>query len=156
MVICASFSFLRLVNPVSAGSETPTADKALSLAAQEMDKAQQETQKLKDLWDKTRLETTLYEKRAKRAYQKWSKAAKTLKEQARAEKDKADLEFQLALEKRKLAYNEWQASQLRLLSHESRVKALDQEKQSVSIRLKIKQLENKLKGSSQLPVHGTQ
>jgi len=133
-----------LIDSAFAAQETPTVDKALDLAAQELQKAKDETQKLKDFWDKAKLETTLYDKRAKRAYQKWLKSAKALKEQAKAQKDQADLELQLALEKRKLAYNEWQASQLRLLSHESQVKALDQEKQNGSIRLRIKQLEDKI------------
>lgn len=140
----ACFAGQWFINRAFAGQETPTVDKALALAAKELEKAKDETQKLKDLWDKTRLETTLYDQRVKRAYQKWQKAAKSLKVQARIQKDKAELEFQLAVEKRKLAYNEWQASQLRLLAHESQVNALAQEKESSAIREKIKQLEAKI------------
>jgi hypothetical protein len=142
--LCACFAGPWFISRAFAGQETPTVDKALDLAAKELDKAKDETQKLKDLWDKTRLETTLYDQRAKRAYKKWQKAAKSLKEQARIQKDKAELEFQLAVEKRKLAYNEWQASQLRQLARESQVKALDLEKDGQAIRDKIRRMESKL------------
>jgi hypothetical protein len=135
---------------------TPVADSAFDTAAKELDQAKDETQKLKDAWDKSRLETTLYDQRAKRAYQKWLKAAKSLKEQAEAQKERAQLEFQLAVEKRKLAYNEWQVSQLRVASHEAMVKSLDQEKESDSIREKIEQMEGKLNTSSQLTAHSSQ
>ena len=90
------------------------------------------------------METTLYDQRAKRAYKKWTKAVKGAREQAKGQKERAELEFQLAVEKRKLAYNEWQAAQLRMLSRESQVKALDQDKDSAAIREKIKRLEDKI------------
>ena len=123
-------------------------------AAKQLEKAKDETQKLKDAWDKTRLEVTLYDQRAKRAYQKWAKAVKTAKEQARLQKERAEMELQLAIEKRKLAFNEWQAAQLRQASREAEVKALDQEKDSAAIRDKIKKLEAKL--SSQVTGHSSQ
>ena len=123
---------------------TPSVEDQLAVSASRLDKARDENQKLKDAWDKARLETTLYDQRAKRAYQKWVKAAKGLKEAAKARKEQGELEFQLAVEKRKLAYNEWQVSQLKMLAEESQVKALDQEKESASIRDRIGKLEAKL------------
>lgn len=133
---------------------TPVADSAFDAAARELDKAKDETQRLKDSWDKSRLETTLYDQRAKRAYRKWTKAAKSLKDQAEVQKERAELEFQLAVEKRKLAYNEWQVAQLKMLAKESQVKALDQEKESSAIREKIEQLEEKVKPTSPSAVGG--
>jgi hypothetical protein len=147
LFICVSVAGPSFVSLAFADS-TPVADSAFDTAAKELDKAKDETQKLKDSWDKSRLETTLYDQRAKRAYQKWTKAAKSLKDQAEAQKKRAELEFQLAVEKRKLAYNEWQVAQLKMLAKESQVKALDQEKESQSIREKIEQLEGKIKGGS--------
>jgi len=125
-------------------SPTPSADSAFDAAARALDESKEQVQKFKDLWDKTRLETTLYDQRAKRAYKKWTKAVKGAREQAKGQKERAELEFQLAVEKRKLAYNEWQAAQLRMLSRESQVKALDQDKDSAAIREKIKRLEDKI------------
>jgi hypothetical protein len=139
-----------------AGQVTPTADDAFDAAAKELDKAKDETQRLKDAWDKARLETTLYDQRAKRAYQRWAKAVKSAKEKARLQKERAELELQLAIEKRKLAFNEWQAAQLYQASREAQVKALDQEKESMVIRGKIKQLQEKLKDSSQPTVDSRQ
>jgi predicted nucleic acid-binding Zn-ribbon protein len=141
--ICACCAGLWPSCPVFA-DPTPVADTAFDTAAKELEQAKDETQKLKDAWDKSRLETTLYDQRAKRAYQKWVKAAKKVKDAAGAQKERAELEFQLAVEKRKLAYNEWQVSQLRVASHEAMVKALDQQKESGSMREKIKQMEGKL------------
>jgi len=130
-----------------AGEPTPSFDSAVDVAASDLEKAKDETQKLKDVWDKARLEVTLYDQRAKRAYQKWAKAAKTAKDLARAQKERAEMELELAIEKRKLAFNEWQAAQLRQAASEARVKALDQEKDSASIRDRIKRLEAKLNPS---------
>lgn len=131
-----------------AGQATPSVDGALDTAAKELEKAKDETQKLKDVWDRTRLEVTLYDQRAKRAYKKWAKAVKSAKEQERLKKERAGMELQLAIEKRKLAFNEWQAAQLRQASREAQVKALDQEKDSAAIRERIKKLEDKLRPAS--------
>lgn len=122
-------------------------DTPMDMAAKELDKAKEESQSLKDAWDKARLETTLYDQRAKRAYQKWAKAAKSAKEEAKAQKDRAELELQLSIEKRKLAYDEWQAAELRVAAHEAQVKALDQEKESEAVRDKIRELQDELKPS---------
>lgn len=126
------------------GQATPSVDNALDAAAQELDQARDETQNLKDAWDKARLETTLYDQRAKRAYQKWAKAAKAAKEQAAAQKDRAGLELELSIEKRKLAYGEWQAAELRVAAREAQVKALDQEKESEAVRDKIRKIQDEL------------
>lgn len=126
------------------GQPTPSVDSAVDAAALDLEKAKDEAQRLKDTWDKARLEVTLYDQRAKRAYQKWAKAAKAAREQARIQKEQAGMELDLAIEKRKLAFNEWQAAQLRQAAIEARVKALDQEKDSEAIRDRIKKLEDKL------------
>lgn len=161
-IVFALFAFigvhLCMNHPCLAAQATPSVDSALDTAARELDKAKDETQRLKDAWDKTRLETTLYDQRAKRAYQKWAKAVKTAKEQARLQKERAELELQLAVEKRKLAFNEWQAAQLRQASREAEVKSLDQEKDSAAIEVRIEQLKMKLQNSSSVvrpPSSGT-
>jgi hypothetical protein len=137
---CICFAVEAQAKPLASAS----LDEKLSTSAAQLESAKLETQKLKDAWDKVRLETTLYDQRAKRAYQHWVKAAKKTKEQAKAAKDRADLEFQLAVEKRKLAYCEWQTALLRQAAKESEVLAMDQQKDMVTIRGKIKQLEGKL------------
>ncbi|HUO56565.1 MAG TPA: hypothetical protein VMV05_00165 [bacterium] len=134
----------RLVGFAFAASPTPAVDNAFDAAAKALDKSKEEVQRLKDSWDKTRLETTLYDQRAKRAYQRWIKAAKSAKEQAKAQKEKAELELQLAIEKRKLAYSRWQAAVLRGAARESELKALDQDKDTKAIEAKIKELESKI------------
>lgn len=147
--ICICSAGLWSHSPAFADPATPPVDNAFDAAARELDQAKDETQKLKDAWDKSRLETTLYDQRAKRAYQKWAalsaRAVKTAKEQARLQKERAELELQLAIEKRKLVFNEWQAAQLRQASREAQLKSLAQEKDGTAIREKIKQLEAKLK-----------
>ncbi len=135
---------LRLDGFAFAEPPTPSLDNAFDTAAKELEKSKDETQKLKDAWDRARLETTLYDQRAKRAYQKWIKAMKAAKDRARLQKEQADLELQLAIEKRKLAFNGWQAAQLRETAREADVKALDQERESAAIREKIEQIEDKL------------
>ena len=129
------------------GQAAPSVDNALDSAAKELDKARDETQRLKEAWDKARLETTLYDQRAKRAYQKWAKAAKSAREETEAQKERAGLELQLSIEKRKLAYDEWQAGELRVAAQEAQVKALDQEKESAGVRDKIRKLQDELKPS---------
>ena len=127
-----------------AGQATPVVDNALDAAAKALDKSKEEVQRLKDSWDKTRLETTLYDQRAKRAYQRWIKAAKSAKDRAKEQKEKAELELQLAIEKRKLAYSQWQAAVYRGMAKESELKALDQDKDTKAIQDKIKELETKI------------
>ncbi len=143
--ICAN---LRPMVVAFAETPTPVTDQAFDKAAEELDKAKTETQKLKQAWDKARLETTLYEQRAKRATEKFAKATKDFRDKAGAQKKKAELEFQLALEKRKLAFSQWQEAQLKMATRESFMKALDKERESNAIKLKIQGLEEKLKGSS--------
>jgi hypothetical protein len=84
----------------------------------------------------------------KRAAQKFAKAAKDVKTKTKEQKERAEIEFQLAVEKRKLAYNEWQAAQLRAVAKETQLKALDQEKDNNAIRMRIDKLEVKLKGGA--------
>ena len=142
LVVLSAFISVHPCSRVFAG--TPTPGDTFDSVAAEFEKAKAETQRLKDAWDKSRLETTLYEQRVKRASRKLEKVAKDLKAKAQEQKDRAELEFQLSLEKRKLAYNEWQAAQLRMVAKESQLKALDQEKESGAIRARVRELENKL------------
>jgi hypothetical protein len=131
--------------PAFGASSTPVAkDAAFDKAGEALEKAKGKVQELREKWDKARMETTLYDKRAKRAYQKWVKAAKKAKDQAKTQKENAELELQLSIEKRKLAFNEWQAAQLRAASKESELKALDQDKDTRAIQEKIKKLEDAL------------
>ncbi len=150
--ICALACFSLLVTSAQANSilsSTPTSkpsglDQALTSEVNDLEKAKSEVQALKDAWDRSRLEATLYEKRAKRAYLRWVKAAKNVKAEAQERKEKAELELQLAVEKRKLAYSFWQTSVFKQAAKESEVKALAQQKDTVGIKEKIKQLETKL------------
>lgn len=122
----------------------PGTDAALNQAGNDMEAANQEVQKLRDAWDKTKLECTLYDRRAKRAYQKWIKSAKTLRVQAKGAKEQADLELQLAIEKRKLAFVLMQEAIYRQTALDARMKELDQQKDEEAIRAKMKDLETKL------------
>ena len=123
----------------------PKNDPEVDAVGQKLDQLKDDIQKLKDAWDKSRLEVTLYEKRAKRAYQKWVKAAKTVKAQTKAQKEKADIELQLAVEKRKLAFSEWQSKVFLQAAEESKLKSIAQDKDSKAIRAKVMELEAKLK-----------
>jgi hypothetical protein len=116
-----------------------------------LDQAKADVDQFKNSWDKARLETTLYDQRAKRAYQRWLKAAKNLKAKAQEQKNKADLELQLSVERRKLAFSQWQAAQLREASEEALVKAFAQDRDTKAIQDKIQQLQSKLR-SLQTPV----
>jgi hypothetical protein len=143
------------INSVFAEQTTPVVDTALDKAAKELEKAKEETQKLKDAWDRTRLETTLYDQRAKRAYRRWLKAGKSLKEQAKGQKEKAELELQLAIEKRKLAWSRWQEAQYDQMAAESSLKAVDQKKDKADIEKKIREIESKLSGPESAKPTGT-
>ncbi len=123
----------------------PASSTDVDVVGQKLDEMKEDIQKLKESWDKTRLEVTLYEKRAKRAYQKWVKAAKAVKAAAKIQKEKADLELQLAVEKRKLAFSQWQSKVFLQTAEESHLKSLAQDKDSKAIQEKIDQLEAKLK-----------
>lgn len=127
-----------------ARAAAPSVEDRLAAESAKLEKAKAEVQGRKDAWDKSRLETTLYDQRAKRAYQRWVKAKKGGRAPAQASKERADLEFQLSVEKRKYAYNEWQAALLRQQSIEDGMKALDQEKDGAEILEKIHSLEKRL------------
>jgi outer membrane murein-binding lipoprotein Lpp len=115
--------------------------------SEKLDQAKADVEQFKNAWDKARLETTLYDQRAKRAYQRWLKAAKSLKSKAQGQRDKADIELQLSMEKRKLAFSQWQSAQLREASEEAQVKAFAQDQDTKAIRDKIQQLQSKLSAS---------
>ena len=139
--------FLALVsNGPAFADKAPAKDGTdVDVVGQKLDQLKEDIQKLKDAWDKSRLEVTLYEKRAKRAYQKWVKAAKTVKVQAKVQREKADMELQLAVEKRKLAFSQWQSAVFLQTAEESRLRSLSQEKDTKAIRAKIAELETKIK-----------
>jgi hypothetical protein len=108
-----------VVNMILAGTvfaQTPVAgqDAKIAQAARQVQTAQDEVQKLKDAWDRSRLESTLYGQRAQRAYKRWAAAKKDWKKKMAQHKDEAQLEFELAVEKRKLAFDLWQQAQYRL------------------------------------------
>jgi hypothetical protein len=113
-------------------------------ASADLEKANAEAASLKDDWDRARLETTLYDQRAKRAYSKWMKAAKGLKDRAERAKDRAALELDLAIEKRKLAWNRYEASTFRVTLAETRLKELEDEKDEAAIRKVIADIQAKL------------
>lgn len=123
---------------------TPVPNQALQETNQALENAKKEVQQLKDGWDKTRLEATLYEQRSKRAYQKWVKSVKSLRAQTLAGKERADLELQLAVERRKLAYVQLQKAIFMQTANEAKLQALAQEQDEAEIRAKMKQLDLKL------------
>jgi sugar-specific transcriptional regulator TrmB len=141
MVLIACLGMADFVHGIEV---TPAGDSAFDVAAKALDRSKEEVQKLKDAWDKSRLETTLYDQRAKRAYKRCTKATTKARDEAKSAKERAELELQLAIEKRKLAYNQWQAALLRQVARESELKALDQDKDTAAVREKIKQLEGKI------------
>jgi hypothetical protein len=120
------------------------ASSAADELGQKLDQAKADVDQFKNSWDKARLETTLYDQRAKRAYQRWLKAVKSLKSKAQEQRDKANLELQLSVERRKLAFSQWQSAQLREASEEAQVQAFAQDQGAQAIRNKIQQLEGKL------------
>ena len=73
------------------------------------------------------------------------KAAKKVKADAKIQKEKADLELQLAVERRKLAFSQWQSRVFLQTAEESHLKSLAQDKDTKAIQEKIDQLEAKLK-----------
>jgi hypothetical protein len=132
----------------------PAADQAFDAALKGLDRAKEEVRHLKDAWDKARLEATLYDQRAKRAYQKWAKAGKDLRKKAEEQRERAQWELQLAVERRKLAWNRWQAAQYRMLMEETKVKLLEQERDIRIVEERIGKLEERI--SRQSAVDGWQ
>jgi chromosome segregation ATPase len=112
--------------------------------SEKLDQVKADVEKFKNAWDKARLETTLYDQRAQRAYQRWVKAAKSLKAKTQAQRDKAALELQLAVERRKLAFSQWQSALLREAAEETKIKTFAQDRDTKAIQDKIRELETKL------------
>jgi chromosome segregation ATPase len=123
---------------------TPQPNADVNALGEKLDQAKADVDQFKNAWDKARLETTLYDQRAQRAYQRWLKATKSLKTKAQEQKDKADLELQLSVERRKLAFSQWQSAQLRETSEEAQVQAFAQDQGTKAIQDKIQQLQAKL------------
>src|SRR6202041_1464253 len=113
---------------------TPQPNADVNVLGEKLDKAKADVDQFKNAWDKARLETTLYDQRAKRAYQRWLKAAKGLRVKAQEQRDKADLELQLSVERRKLAFSQWQSAQLREASEEAQVQAFAQDQGTKAIQ----------------------
>jgi len=63
----------------------------------------------------------------------------------KTQKEKADIELQLAVEKRKMAFSQWQSRVFLQTAEESHLKSLAQDKDTKAIHEKIGQLEAKLK-----------
>jgi len=129
---------------LSAQTTAPTTSDNETVLGQKLDQAKAEVDQFKTAWDKARLETTLYDQRSKRAYQRWLKAAKSLRAKAQEQRDKADMELQLSVERRKLAFSQWQSAQLREAAQESLIQAFAQDQDTQAIQDKIRQLESKL------------
>lgn len=139
------FSFVLIMGcGILSAQTTPQPASEVDGLSEKLDQAKAEVDQFKTAWDKARLETTLYDQRAKGAYQRWVKATKSLKAKTQAQRDKADLELQLSVEKRKLAYSQWQSSQLSEASQEAKIKALAQDRDTKAIQDKIRQLESKI------------
>jgi chromosome segregation ATPase len=129
--------------PGSALAQTPSVTEMGDMG-EKLDQSKAAVEQFKNAWDRARLETTLYDQRAQRAYQRWLKAAKSLKAKAQGQRDKADLELQLSVERRKLAFSQWQSAQLREASEEAQVQAFAQDQNTKAIQDKIQQLQSKL------------
>jgi hypothetical protein len=127
---------------------TPLLETQFNTAAEKYEKTKNEVQKLKDVWDKVKMEVTLYDQRAKRAYTRWAKAAKSVRKEAQTAKERAEMELKLAIEKRKLAYSNWQEAFYRMQADELKLKALDQSKDTQAIKERIAEIQNKLSPSS--------
>jgi len=140
------------VHPCSLAFAAPgtpvVVDVSLDNAAKALEKAKEEARSLRETWDKTKLEATLYDKRAKRAYEKWVKAAKGLRKDAEKQKDQAELELKLSTERRKLAYNEWQAALYRQALREAHLRLAEQERDIAIVKERIRKLESEMNASS--------
>jgi len=86
-------------------------------------KARSEPQQLRSAWDKARLEVTVYDKRYRRAYERWVKATKDTKASAMKRRDQAMVEFKISLERRRLAWYEWELGKAKQVALEADTKA---------------------------------
>jgi hypothetical protein len=131
----------------SVWAQTPvvTIDAKVTQAADQVQKAQDEVQKLKDAWDRSRLESTLYSQRAQRAYKRWAAAKKDWKKKMAQHKDEAQLEFELAVEKRKLAYDLWQQAQYRLGAQQQLLSAAEENQDIQDTQVHIDKLQSQIK-----------
>jgi len=131
----------------AASATTPTAtsvaaDGQVTPVDPAVEKWKSEASKTRDLWDKSRLESTLYDKRYKRAYDRWVKAAKDKKAQALAKRDQASGEFKLSLERRRLAW-------YRFESAKARQAAAEAESQAKGIGEDIRRVEERIRKMEQ-------
>jgi hypothetical protein len=141
------FALAFFVGGVSAQTPEPTESETnpqVLRAADQVQKAQTEVDQLKDVWDRSRLESTLYDQRAQRAYQRWAAAKKDWKKKMALHKDQAQLEFQLSVEKRKLAFDRWQQALDQLNAAQQLLSAAEQAKDILDTRAHINRLENQL------------
>lgn len=86
-------------------------------------KARIESKKMHDAWDHARLESTVYDKRYHRAYDRWVKVAKEGKGAALKKRDQAMVELKISLERRRLVWYEWELAKAKQVSLEAAVKA---------------------------------
>ncbi|MGH7739109.1 MAG: hypothetical protein ACREL1_03075 [bacterium] len=137
------------VGSVLAQASTPsTQDPQVTQAAERMQKTQDEVQKLKDAWDRSRLEAALYNQRSQRAYRRWVAAKKDWKKKMGEHKDRAQLEFELAVEKRKLAYGLWQEARDRFEADQRLLDEAEQKGNVVEIKNHIADIQKKLDAPS--------
>jgi hypothetical protein len=139
--------FVLILVPVWAFAQTPTPASQtpkLAQAAQQVQKAQEVVQKTKDAWDRSRLEATLYSQRADRAYRRWAAAKKDWKKKMAEHKDEAQLEFQVAVEKRKLSYDLWQQALDRLNAQQQLLNAEEVAEDIEATKAQLFKLESKL------------
>ena len=130
------------------GPTAADSDPKVVQAAQEVQKAQTQADQFKDAWDRSRLESTLYDQRAQRAYQRWVRGKKDWKKKMALHKDQAQLEFQIAVEKRKLAYDLWQQALDRLNSAQQLLNAAGVAGDIEAARAQLRRLENQLPPSA--------
>lgn len=86
-------------------------------------KARGEAQRLRDAWDHAKLESTVYDKRYRRAYDRWVQSGKEAKAAAVKKRDQAMLDLKISLEKRRLAWYEWELAKAKQVQLEASAKA---------------------------------
>jgi hypothetical protein len=101
-------------------------------------KARAEVKTVRDLWDKARLEATVYDKRYRRAYDRWTQAAKADKAAAAVKRDRAMDELKLSFERRRLAWYRWEDARAEAKAVEAAAerKALRSDMERVKTRIR--------------------
>jgi hypothetical protein len=106
-------------------------------------KIRAEVKKVRDAWDKARLEATVYEKRYHRAYDKWVQSAREGKSNALARRDRAQAEFSLSVERRRLAWYRWEDARARQQAAEAAARRKGLAADIERVRARIRDMESK-------------